>query len=248
MVMKEQSENNNREAEARRSFCMEKDLDFFRLSLYHGTDRFVVDMDERKREKYRKALRSFLNVCCRLDIDIYSSSLDANEGEHEALAVLGRIRDGSNNFMYENLYTTSSLYAASRYSEGSFYMGEIGRISFHLYSYTKRKGIDIDISAETMDIITDLFEGVKTIEKSPVILRINPIGIESTEDGRPFDDNEIVALKLTGLSMDRNISYRMNKDITLDEFEVIDFEQEKAVYEENKKRLKLAFEEYKRIH
>ncbi|MBR4760501.1 MAG: hypothetical protein IK078_10205, partial [Lachnospiraceae bacterium] len=51
----------------KKDFLKEYDWDYYKIGLYHGTDRFVLDLSDEKRKIYKEALIEYLDTICKMN-------------------------------------------------------------------------------------------------------------------------------------------------------------------------------------
>ena len=230
--------------EAKDSFYSELNLNEVKIGLYHGTDRYVYEMSDEKRIQYLSAIKEYLNAAKNIELD---SDLASEEEKNILFGPFSAYVNGSGNYEYGNLYTTTSLNRIKDYASGANYFGEIGRMAYHVRNYVKRNGVQLDISSDVNALINELYSSIENIVPNPVYLKTYGFDkVKSNEDRTAFDKQAFLREldffnnNLSFLQM----SFRMNDDISLKDFEEIDLFQETNLIQEVKHSLDLQLAEY----
>ncbi len=232
---------NKARKEAEVKFYEETDINELKIALYHGTDRFVLDLNENKRKQYVEAIKVYLSAAKELSIDFSLS----REEESDALLRFDRIKSGSSNYEYGALYTTASLYKMGLYAKTGRFVGECGYIAYYLHKYAERNQIEIDMDLENKSILNSLFAEIERRKPEPVYLKFYGLDkIDSMEDGSEFNKKQGVRLIREYCNGTAQESYRMMDCISLADFVEIDSKIENMQMNENAKRVKDKLENY----
>lgn len=189
---------------------------YLKTPLYHGTDDFIGCMSKEEREDMKKK--------CFLMIELLSKIYDVNgfdkvysgENSKEINDILDYLIAAhsalKNNVFYEynDIYLTSSLQAAIKFSKNAYHYGEIGTIAWKLY-----EGISIvnyqlpQLTQEQQDALDSII-GFAEHDPEPVVYAFKNLPIENlVEEGGRKKEFEIALNKETGIiSSDIGIRYK----------------------------------------
>lgn len=189
---------------------------YLKTPLYHGTDDFIGYMSKEEREDIKKKCFLMIELLSKIYDDnkfekVYSGKntkeindiLDYLIAAHSAL---------KNNVFYEynDIYLTSSLQAAIKFSKNAYHYGEIGTIAWKLY-----EGISIvnyqlpQLTQEQQDALDSII-GFAEHDPEPVVYAFKNLPIENlVEEGGRKKEFEIALNKETGIiSSDIGIRYK----------------------------------------
>ena len=189
---------------------------YLKTPLYHGTDDFIGYMSKEEREDIKKKCFLMIELLSKIYDDnkfekVYSGKntkeindiLDYLIAAHSAL---------KNNVFYEynDIYMTSSLQAAIKFSKNAYHYGEIGTIAWKLY-----EGISIvnyqlpQLTQEQQDALDSII-GFAKHDPEPVVYAFKNLPIENlVEEGGRKKEFEIALNKKTGIiSSDIGIRYK----------------------------------------
>ena len=189
---------------------------YLKTPLYHGTDDFIGYMSKEEREDIKKKCFLMIELLSKIYDDnkfekVYSGKntkeindiLDYLIAAHSAL---------KNNVFYEynDIYLTSSLQDAIKFSKNAYHYGEIGTIAWKLY-----EGISIvnyqlpQLTQEQQDALDSII-GFAEHDPEPVVYAFKNLPIENlVEEGGRKKEFEIALNKETGIiSSDIGIRYK----------------------------------------
>lgn len=154
-------------------FCEEHDLEYFNIGFYHGTDKYVWEMDDKKRQRYHDAL--FKYVCACAENDGLCSKLDEKE-KKRVLSQAEVVTNRSKGYKYESMYVTTSLETALNYSKRANFLGELGELAYKLKGKAIKYDINVDLDPDTTDTINEWYEEFKGRENEiqPIIFKLKP--------------------------------------------------------------------------
>lgn len=189
---------------------------YLKTPLYHGTDDFIGNMSKEEREDIKKKCFLMIELLSKIYDDnkfekVYSGKntkeindiLDYLIAAHSAL---------KNNVFYEynDIYLTSSLQDAIKFSKNAYHYGEIGTIAWKLY-----EGISIvnyqlpQLTQEQQDALDSII-GFAEHDPEPVVYAFKNLPIENlVEEGGRKKEFEIALNKETGIiTSDIGIRYK----------------------------------------
>lgn len=189
---------------------------YLKTPLYHGTDDFIGCMSKEEREDMKKKCFLMIELLSKIYDDnkfekVYSGKntkeindiLDYLIAAHSAL---------KNNVFYEynDIYLTSSLQDAIKFSKNAYHYGEIGTIAWKLY-----EGISIvnyqlpQLTQEQQDALDSII-GFAEHDPEPVVYAFKNLPIENlVEEGGRKKEFEIALNKETGIiTSDIGIRYK----------------------------------------
>ena len=186
------------------SFCEAND---FEIGMYHGTDRFVWEMDASTRKQYMDALKTYVDACGKNEeLNTFLSNrvkqLNA-EDVHitksiSTYSMLNSIKNKNSMYEYHSLYFTPHLQRAGVYAESGHIFGEIGNLALCLWDYTKQENIRIETDSDTERLLEEWHHFATERKPEPIIVKLKPeafLKIDALENGEIFDAKESLALK-----------------------------------------------------
>ena len=189
------------------SFCEANDFECFKIGMYHGTDRFVWEMDASTRKQYMDALKTYVDACGKNEeLNTFLSNrvkqLNA-EDVHIAKSIstysmLNSIKNKNSMYEYHSLYFTPHLQRAGVYAESGRKFGEIGSLALHLWNYTKQENIRIETDSDTEKLLEEWYHFATERKPEPIIVKLKPeafFKIDALENGEIFDAKESLDLK-----------------------------------------------------
>ena len=230
-------------------FFLDTDIEEFHIALYHGTDQFVLDLSEEERLRYYDALQTYLKIAKR-EITIIPEKVEGVQEDKVLSQRFAFIKSYAKNFKYGNLYTTTDLRKIVNYSKNARFFGEIGEVVYCLRKYVNRNQITISIDPETENALSELYSRIESnVESRPVYLKTFRIDKVVADENGNFIDEEafrsnVLIVRDNGDFRILPKSFRMSEDLSLRDFEIIDYEKEKELLQENKIRVKEMYKKY----
>ena len=189
---------------------------YLKTPLYHGTDDFIGYMSKEEREDIKKKCFLMIELLSKIYDDnkfekVYSGKntkeindiLDYLIAAHSAL---------KNNVFYEynDIYLTSSLQAAIKFSKNAYHYGEIGTIAWKLYEGLSIINYELPPLNQERQEALDSISGVADHDPEPVVYAFKNLPIENlVEEGGRKKEFEIALNKETGIiSSDIGIRYK----------------------------------------
>lgn len=189
---------------------------YLKTPLYHGTDDFIGYMSKEEREDMKKKCFLMIQLLSKIYDDNEFEKVYSGENTKEINDILDYLIAAhsalKNNVFYEynDIYLTSSLQDAIKFSKNAYHYGEIGTIAWKLYEGISIVNYQLQQLTQEQQEALDSIIGFAEHDPEPVVYAFKNLPIENlVEEGGRKKEFEIALNKETGIiTSDIGIRYK----------------------------------------